>query len=133
MIARFHADGQLDTTFGTSGTAVFHFARGAQEVGYALLQQPDGKLVMTGNRNVSVRDSRGGTVAVVRTTVDGELDPAFGGGIREVFLDFHSLEGSFVHTWQPERCAAGRRRDRHQWNGRSRWPFEGFVSGPSAN
>jgi uncharacterized delta-60 repeat protein len=63
------------------------------------MQQPDGKLLMTGNRNVSVRNSRGGTVAVVRTTEDGELDSSFGGGVRDIFLDFHSLEGGFVNTW----------------------------------
>lgn len=101
MLARFHADGQLDTAFGSAGTAVFHFAVGAHEDGYALLQQPDGKLVMTGNRYVAVHDSRGGTVAVVRSTENGLLDPSFGGdGVQEIFLDYHSWEGSFVFTWK---------------------------------
>jgi uncharacterized delta-60 repeat protein len=93
MMVRFNGDGQLDTSFGGNGTVVADFQRGAMASPGDLIQQPDGKLVMAGGRAVSVQNSRGGTVGVVRTTADGHLE-----FMRDVFLDFYSSEGSFVHA-----------------------------------
>jgi uncharacterized delta-60 repeat protein len=69
------APGDLDPTFGTGGIAV---SFGPHDVVRAMVQQPDGKLVVAGtsfNQTVSV-----GFILLVRYLPDGGGDPAFGAG-----------------------------------------------------
>jgi uncharacterized delta-60 repeat protein len=73
-LARYNADGSLDTTFGGDGTA------GLGKSGYALATQPDDKIVIAGASE--------GNFAVSRYNPDGSLDTTFGGG--EQRLDFGS-------------------------------------------
>jgi uncharacterized delta-60 repeat protein len=69
-LARYTADGSLDTTFGGDGTA------GLGKSGYALAIQPDGKIVIAGASE--------GNFAVSRYNPDGSLDTTFGGGEQRV-------------------------------------------------
>jgi uncharacterized delta-60 repeat protein len=86
-LARYDEDGALDPTFGTGGRVTTSFEGGADRNGgraFALVLQPDGKLVAAGSASESV----GGTnFALARYDEDGTLDPSFGTGGR-VTTDF---------------------------------------------
>ena len=87
-LARYTADGSLDTSFGSAGFTLTHIGVGASAV-QALTLQPDGKIVMVGTAfsNGPTDDD----FAVARYSADGLLDPTFGtGGL--VTTDFGSGE-----------------------------------------
>src|SRR6266540_3496 len=76
-LARYNADGSLDTSFGTGGKVTTDFGSGI-DVAWAVAVQPDGKIVVVG-------ETRGSTAtkydaAVVRYTPAGALDTTFGSG-----------------------------------------------------
>jgi uncharacterized delta-60 repeat protein len=74
-LARFLADGKLDSSFGSGGIVSTHVGAGAS-AGQSLALQPDGRIVVVGTAY-----SNGPTdddFAVVRYTPDGRLDPEFG-------------------------------------------------------
>ena len=74
LLARLNADGiGFDGTFGPSGGGTHTHAVGTGTVyAYDLVEQPDGKLVMSGEADSS-------SVAVARYSADGVLDTTFGG------------------------------------------------------
>jgi uncharacterized delta-60 repeat protein len=76
-LARYNADGSLDTTFGTCGRVITNFA-GDDAAASALVVQPDGKLVAAGRRSVATQTS----FSLARYASDGTLDPIFGAGGR---------------------------------------------------
>jgi uncharacterized delta-60 repeat protein len=76
-VARLRADGRLDTSFGTGGKRRIRFG-GEQEGAFAGALQPDGKIVLAGDSDLTL-------VAVARLTPDGSLDPTFGGDGRTAF------------------------------------------------
>jgi uncharacterized delta-60 repeat protein len=83
-VARFTANGTLDTSFGTGGqTSVEFFAppmQGAQEFARAVLVQPDGKILVAGSaRQGQIRFApiQG---ALARFNANGTLDTSFGTG-----------------------------------------------------
>jgi len=86
LIARYSANGTLDTTFGSSGSTLTSINGGA--IAYAVALQPDGKVVLAGYTN-----SGGGPgvlfgadqLALARYTPAGLLDPTFGEGGKVVF------------------------------------------------
>jgi uncharacterized delta-60 repeat protein len=72
-LARYNADGSLDTTFGSQGTVLTKAGPGGGE-GLAMKYDPvSNTIVMAGP------DGKGG-LAVVRYTANGALDPTFGKG-----------------------------------------------------
>jgi uncharacterized delta-60 repeat protein len=71
-VARYDADGTLDRTFGTSGTATVHFRFGGEPSAMAV--GSDGSIVLAGG-NVPDVDR----LQVARFTADGVLDATFGG------------------------------------------------------
>lgn len=75
-IARYEANGSLDTTFGTNGFTITDIGPGTDEV-LAMAVQPDGKYVLVGSTQAT-----GGRTdfAVARYTTAGVLDPSFGTG-----------------------------------------------------
>ncbi len=73
MLARFNADGTLDTSFGTDGLVSFD-AGSFDDEGSTLLIQPDGKLVVMWNPG-SNADS---PPLLARFTSDGSPDATFG-------------------------------------------------------
>jgi len=78
LVARLNTDGTLDTTFDGDGWTSIDFAGGqSQEEAFALLIQPDGKIVVAGQtadwQNTGLVD-----IALVRLDANGALDPGFG-------------------------------------------------------
>lgn len=73
-LARYNADGSLDTGFSEDGRVATSFL--GDEVARALLLQPNGKLVAVGYSEAIGR----GSFALARYNADGSLDPGFGGG-----------------------------------------------------
>lgn len=74
VLLRFHADGTLDTTYGTAGKVFTDFHRRADDPGDVVLL-PDGRLIVVG--------SSGGRAALARYLADGTLDTTFGiNGLR---------------------------------------------------
>src|SRR5690349_14809111 len=83
-VARFNANGSLDTSFGTGGRASVEFfappMQGAQEFARAVLVQPDGKILVAGSaRQGQIRFApiQG---AIARFNANGTLDTGFGTG-----------------------------------------------------
>jgi uncharacterized delta-60 repeat protein len=83
-VARFNANGTLDTSFGTGGHASVEFfappMQGAQEFADAVLVQPDGKILVAGSaRQGQIRFApiQG---ALARFNANGTLDTSFGTG-----------------------------------------------------
>jgi uncharacterized delta-60 repeat protein len=74
-LARYHADGTLDRSFGRSGRVVTKLLEYGANTGAAVLQR-DGKVVV--NANDQVRSY------LARYTVDGKLDSSFGVGGKAV-------------------------------------------------
>lgn len=74
-LARYEADGSLDTTFGGDGKVTTNVGRGSD---YAddIVVQPDGKIVAVGSNNWAGRDVK---FLVVRYDSTGSLDTTFSG------------------------------------------------------
>ena len=73
-LARYNADGSLDTTFGTGGkvtTTISTFGDAA----YAVVVQPDGKIIITGTVLLPTGDR---AFLTVRYNANGTLDNTFG-------------------------------------------------------
>jgi uncharacterized delta-60 repeat protein len=70
VLARYNADGSLDSTFGTGGKVITAFTSNTYEE--TIAQQPDGKLVVAGET--------GSSWQVVRYNANGSLDTNFGTG-----------------------------------------------------
>jgi len=87
ILARFNADGSLDTSFGTGGGKVItDMGSGNRaEEATAVAIQPDGKIVVAGYAaipNVPPAPPLPPTFALVRYDTDGSLDTSFGTGGR---------------------------------------------------
>jgi len=80
-LARYNADGSLDTSFGTGGRITTDF--GAGEQANALAIQTDGRIVAAGNTGGFFAAD----FALARYNSNGSLDPSFGSG-GKVTSDF---------------------------------------------
>lgn len=81
-LARYLANGNLDSSFGTAGKVMTDFAEG-NDAAAALALQPDGRLVAAGLAYIDGSFD----FALARYLADGKLDPAFGRG-GKVSTDF---------------------------------------------
>ena len=79
-LARYGADGTLDSTFGVGGLVTTGMPGYDGVFGYALVLQPDGKLVVAG----CAFGESGEDIALVRYAADGSLDGTFGAGGRVI-------------------------------------------------
>jgi uncharacterized delta-60 repeat protein len=88
-VARFNANGTLDSGFGAGGKVVIDFSF-SSDFCNAMVLQTDGKILLAGQANVA------GTfkLAVVRLDTNGTVDSSFGGGT--VLVDFGSGVNSFA-------------------------------------
>ena len=68
-IARYNANGSLDTTFDIDGKVITDFGNSADEVGWAVELQPDDRIVVAGRSY--------GSFTLARYTPNGSLDPSF--------------------------------------------------------
>ena len=80
LLARYNADGTLDTTFGDGGRTRTDFAHG-QDYAVDLALAPDGKIVVAGTHEVEDRPTE---LAVARYHPDGTLDTSFDGDGRSL-------------------------------------------------
>jgi uncharacterized delta-60 repeat protein len=83
-VARFNANGSVDSSFGTGGTVSTEFfappLQGAQEFALAVLVQPDGKILVAGSARQGQNRFAPIQGAIARFNPDGSLDPTFGTG-----------------------------------------------------
>ncbi len=87
-LARYNANGSLDSSFGSGGKVVTNPTPWGGEGAYAVAIQSDGKIVVTG---ILSEDGPGGyDIAVLRYYSNGSLDNSFGsGGIVTLDLSVH--------------------------------------------
>jgi uncharacterized delta-60 repeat protein len=74
-LARYTANGTLDTSFGTGGVVTTPIGSGNDQ-GRSVALQSDGKIVVAGHARVGSTDD----IALVRYNLDGTLDNSFGAG-----------------------------------------------------
>jgi len=77
-LARYHANGSLDTSFGTSGRVTTDFAGNNGDEIHALAIQADGKILAVGHAVVGKNANKNGNVGVARYNTNGTLDTTFG-------------------------------------------------------
>ena len=87
-LARYNANGTLDTTFGTGGKLTTDFGA-STDYGYSLAVQGDGK-VLFGGLSVNGGQTQ---FALARYGANGSLDTGFGGG-GKLITDFGALTDS---------------------------------------
>jgi uncharacterized delta-60 repeat protein len=75
-LARYNADGSLDTTFGTGGKVITALGSIADLI-RAVALQSDGKIIVVGD---AFTNPSGGNFVLVRYNADGSLDSTFGSG-----------------------------------------------------
>ena len=88
-LARYNADGTVDSSFGTSGVVGTDF--GGNDQAYSVSVQQDGKIVVAGFAN----DGSNNNFALARYNADGSLDTSFSGDGLAMFKD-----GSFDYNGQ---------------------------------
>ena len=103
------APGDLDPTFGGDGVVRTDLTP-AEDDGFAVTIQPDGKIVVAGEMGIGGPNPR---FAIVRYETDGSLDPSFGGGDGKVSIDFTPRDDFAVRRPHP-----GGREDRRRRRGR---------------
>ena len=86
VLARFNANGSIDTSFGVDGKVITDMGSGLrQEEALAVAIQPDGKIVVVGYTsipNVPPNPRLPDTFALARYNSNGSLDTSFGTGGR---------------------------------------------------
>ena len=90
IAARYRADGQPESAFGTGGVVKTLFIIPTPVTVTAVGPAPGGKVVSAGTVET------GGQVYVERRNADGTLDPTFGGGDGWEFLDIGSAQPAAV-------------------------------------
>jgi uncharacterized delta-60 repeat protein len=90
------ADGDLDLTFSADGKVTTDL--GASETASAVVVQPDGKIVIAGDRRTP---SGPGDFVLVRYNLDGSLDSTFGSGGIDM-VDIGGLDVAFGLALQPD-------------------------------
>src|SRR6185436_6210190 len=82
IVTKFNSSGQVDTAFGTGGTAQLHnsFLTSLLSHAHAITLQPDGKILIAGHEKTYL----GSTVdmLVARWNADGSPDLSFNAGVK---------------------------------------------------
>jgi uncharacterized delta-60 repeat protein len=91
-LARYNADGSLDTSFDGDGQLTTDFGSGSCE-GQSITLQPDGKILVAGYSS--------GDFALARYNADGSLDTSFDGD-GKLTTDFGSSDGGSSVTLQED-------------------------------
>lgn len=101
-LVRYHADGSVDTSFGTGGQVITDFG-GVNETADAIVLQPDGKIIVGGSSDHGDPYlSPDSDFALARYHPDGSLDSSFGSG-GLVTLDFYDdYDYGFALARQPD-------------------------------
>ena len=103
-LVRYNPDGSLDTTFGGDGIVITDYAAYTDQI-YAILVQPDGKLVVAGQ----VETASSLDFALARYNSDGSLDTSFGSGGWAVtdFFGEHDCARALVQQLDGKLVVAG--------------------------
>ncbi len=97
-IARYNADGTLDTAFGTNGVTTIHFAD-TDDVPAAVSVLASGQILIAGTATTYVSGSpTTSQFAVTELNADGSLNTNFGNGTGEVLFGFSSAATHDVLT-----------------------------------
>ena len=86
-IARYNADGSLDTVFDGDGKVTTDFGAGNDHP-WGIAIQTDGKIVVAGCAGVMCEDDPNDDLGLARYNPNGSLDATFGGGDGKVTTDF---------------------------------------------
>ena len=107
FLTRYNADGSLDTSFSGDGRLSTDF--GGLDVGFSVVTQSDGKILVAGNHD--------GDFALARYNSDGSLDAGFSGG-GTLTTDFGGTEvgGSVVVQGDGKILVAGVSLMGSNWN-----------------
>jgi uncharacterized delta-60 repeat protein len=97
-VARYNADGTLDSTFGFGGEASSDFFSGFRNI-FAIAFQPDGKILAVGF--VASASFLPADFALARYNADGSKDASFGAG-GEVRTDFGSSDSAYAVAVQAD-------------------------------
>jgi uncharacterized delta-60 repeat protein len=81
-LARYNANGSLDTSFGGTGKVITDIAGGNDQANAVAVQPDDGQILVAGFTKAATND-----FAVLRYNPNGSLDPTFG-GTGKVTTDF---------------------------------------------
>lgn len=100
-LARYNADGSLDTTFGSGGKVTTDFLS-LDDVANAVAIQPDGKIVAVGYNNVTRFAQFLFDFALARYNSDGSLDSSFGSGGKVTTNFFGSYDEARAIVLQPD-------------------------------
>jgi uncharacterized delta-60 repeat protein len=87
-LARYNANGTLDTGFGGGDGRVTTDFEGGDDHANAVAVQSDGKIVVAGLATIGAPGSEQSDFAVARYNADGTPDASFGGGDGRVTADF---------------------------------------------
>jgi uncharacterized delta-60 repeat protein len=96
LLARYHRDGSLDSSFGAGGSVTSHFINNGPLDSLALALQSNGKIVVAGTHIQTSSD-----FGLARFNSDGSLDASFGTG-GYVATDFGDLEQAFAVAIQTD-------------------------------
>lgn len=99
-LARYDSNGSLDSSFGAGGKVTTDFGCGAG--GFAVLTQPDGKIIVSGSASLICFPNPGSDFALARYHSDGVLDSSFGVG-GKILSDFSgSIDTAYATAIQPD-------------------------------
>lgn len=101
-IARYNADGALDSTFSADGRQTTSFGVTGDDHGSSVREQSDGKLVVSGDTNAG--GPTGEDYGLVRYLSNGSLDPTFGNGgkVTTSFNNGNNLDSANDLQLQPD-------------------------------
>jgi uncharacterized delta-60 repeat protein len=105
-LARYKADGSLDTSFGSRGKVLTSVGSGGAEA-YGVAIQSDGKIVVVGRASVSVSLD----FALARYMPNGGLDTGFGSGgtVTTDFASSNNYDRAFAVAFQDEAIPGDRK------------------------
>ena len=95
-VVRYNTDGTLDSSFGEKGIVTTSLGSDS-DTAYAMLIQPDGKIVLGGDANRGSSGS-GQDFALVRYNTDGSLDESFGEGGKVMTAIASSSGGDSIYA-----------------------------------
>jgi uncharacterized delta-60 repeat protein len=95
-LARYNADGSLDTSFGTNGKVTTAIGFG-YDIGIGMVVQPNGKILLSGWSTIGANDD----FSLVRYNADGTLDSGFGSG-GKVATDFGGWDSGYSVALQAD-------------------------------
>jgi uncharacterized delta-60 repeat protein len=97
-LARYNADGSLDSSFGTGGMMLTDFSS-SDDTGNGLVIQPGGSITVAGITGTS---TTGTSFAVARYTAAGALDTSFGSGGKATASFGNQINNAFDIAAQPD-------------------------------